>query len=229
MAVNEAQMMGIKAPKERSIIRTSKAKKMPVIGAWKMEAKAGYALVGNYVYYDTLGVVRQHTGEVISVLSGYLRKEFVIADFLHLDNRILAQFSSNQDVLPLPNLALNLKYYIQFPVQKNVMDMQIGVNAWWNTKWYSPEWNYLTGTFHNQHEFAYNNGPYFDAFINMQWKVVTVFIKYQNAGDGWPMDQPDVFSSHKHVITSSGGSGLKLGIWWPFYLSPVQNKKLSTR
>ena len=196
---------------------------------WKMEAKAGYALVGNYVYYDTLGVVRQHTGEVISVLSGYLRKEFVIADFLHLDNRILAQFSSNPDVLPLPNLALNLKYYIQFPVQKNVMDMQIGVNAWWNTKWYSPEWNYLTGTFHNQHEFAYNNGPYFDAFINMQWKVVTVFIKYQNAGDGWPMDQPDVFSSHKHVITSSGGSGLKLGIWWPFYLSPVQNKKLSTR
>ena len=196
---------------------------------WKMEAKAGYALVGNQVYYDTLGVVRQHTGEVISVLSGYLRKEFVIADFLHLDNRILAQFSSNQDVLPLPNLALNLKYYIQFPVQKNVLDMQIGVNAWWNTKWYSPEWNYITGTFHNQKEFAYNNGPYFDAFINMQWKQVTVFIKYQNAGDGWPMEQPDIFSAHRHVITATGGTGLKLGIWWPFYISPVQNKQLSTR
>ena len=196
---------------------------------WKFDAKAGYALVGNYVYYDTLGLAKQHTNGVISVLSGYVRKEFVIANFLHMDNRILAQFSSNQEVLPLPELALNLKYYIQFPVEKNVLDMQIGVNAWWNTKWYSPEWNYITGTFKNQHEYAYNNGIYFDAFVNMQWKQVTLFIKYQNAGDGWPMEQPDPFCSHRRVITSTGGSGLKLGIWWPFYISPVQNNKVSTR
>ncbi|MBO4606166.1 MAG: putative porin [Bacteroidales bacterium] len=194
---------------------------------WKLEAKGGYALVGNYIYYDTLGVVKQHTDGVISVISGYLRKEFVIADFLHMDNRILAQFSSNQEVLPLPALALNLRYFIQFPVQKGVMDMQIGVNAWWNTKWYSPEWNFITGTFNNQKEFAYNNGPYFDAFINMQWKQVTVFIKLQNAGGGWPMDEPDVFSAHRHIITDGGGSGLKIGIWWPFYLSPTENRKLS--
>ena len=104
--------------------------------------------------------------------------------------------------------------------------MQIGVNGWWNTKWYSPEWNYLTGTFHNQKEFAYNNGPYFDAFINMQWKQVTLFIKLQNVGEGWPMEQPDYFSSHKHIVTNGGGTGLKLGIWWPFYISPNQNKRL---
>lgn len=196
---------------------------------WKFEAKGGYALVGNYVYYDTLGLAKQHTDGVISVFSGYLRKEFVIANFLHLDNRVLAQFSSNQEVLPLPELALNLKYFIQFPVEKNVLDMQIGVNAWWNTKWYTPEWNYITGTFKNQHEYAYNNGLYFDAFINMQWKQVTLFIKYQNAGDGWPMEQPDPFCSHRRIITDTGGSGLKLGIWWPFYISPVQNKQLSKR
>ncbi len=193
---------------------------------WKLEAKAGYALVGNPVYYDTLGVVQQYNSNVISVLSAYVRKEFVIANFLHLDNRILAQFSSNQDVIPLPNLALNLRYYIQFPVQPGVLDMQIGVNGWWNTKWYSPEWNYLTGTFHNQKEFAYNNGPYFDAFINMQWKQVTLFVKLQNVGEGWPMEQPDYFSSHKHIVTNGGGTGLKLGIWWPFYISPNQNKRL---
>ena len=26
------------------------------------------------------------------------------------------------------------------------------------------------------------------------------------------------------IITGNGGTGLKLGIWWPFYLSPTQNK-----
>ena len=192
---------------------------------WKLEAKAGYALVSGHVYYDTLGVVRQHNDGVISVLSAYLRKEFVFFNnFLHLDNRVLAQFSSDTEALPLPNLALNLKYFIQFPVQPNVLTMQLGVNAWWNTKWYAPQWNYLTGTFANQNEWAYNNGPYFDAFINMQWKQVTLFVKLQNAGAGWPMDHADYFSTHRHIITGNGGTGLKLGIWWPFYLSPTQNK-----
>ena len=193
---------------------------------WKFEAKAGYALIGNQVYYDTLGIARQHSDGVINVISGYLRKEFVIANFLHLDNKLLAQFSSNQEVLPLPNLTLNLKWFVQFPVEKGVMDMQIGVNAWWNTKWYAPEWNYLTGTFKNQNEWAYNNGPYFDAFLNVQWKQVTLFVKLQNAGAGWPMNHADYFSTHRHIITGNGGTGLKLGIWWPFYLSPTQNKKV---
>ena len=40
MAVNEEQMIGISELSESSIIRTSKAKKMPVMGAWKMAAKA---------------------------------------------------------------------------------------------------------------------------------------------------------------------------------------------
>lgn len=194
---------------------------------WKLEAKAGYALVSNYVYYDTLGVVRQYTADPISVFSGYLRKEFVVGGVLHLDNRILAQYSSNQEVLPLPNLALNLRYFVQFPIQQGVMDMQIGVNAWWNTKWYAPQWNYLTGTFANQNEWAYNNGPFFDAFINVRWKTVTLFVKMQNVGKGWPMDHADYFSAHRHIVTDGGTTGLKLGIWWPFYLSPVQNKQIS--
>lgn len=210
--------------KKQSVTKAEASIKIPYT---KTEARAGYALLGNYCYYDTLGVARQHTADAFSVFSAYLRQEFVIGDFLHLDNRILYQKSGNPDVLPLPELSLNLKYFIQFPVQKGVMDMQIGVNAWWNTKWYSPEWNYITGTFHNQKEWQYNNGPYFDVFVNMQWKNATIFIKLQNAGAGWPMDHADYFSAHRHIVTGNGTTGLKLGIWWPFYISPVQNRQVT--
>ncbi len=194
---------------------------------WKMEAKVGYALLGNWCWYDTLGLARQYSDNVINVLSAYVRKEFVFFNLVHLDNRVLFQHSSVQDVLPLPELALNLKYYLQFPVQKGVMDMQIGAEAWWNSKWYSPQWNYITGTFANQKEWQYNNGPYFDLFINMQWKKATIFVKLQNVGMGWPMDYADYFSTHRHIITGNGTTGLKFGIWWPFYLSPVQNRQVS--
>ena len=40
MATNEEQMIGTKALSDRSIINTSREKTMPVMGAWKMAAKA---------------------------------------------------------------------------------------------------------------------------------------------------------------------------------------------
>ena len=194
---------------------------------WRTSLKAGYALVGGMTWYDTLGVVKQYTDKPVSVFSADLRQEFVIGGLLHLDNHLLAQYSSNQQILPLPALALNLKWFLQFPVQPGVMDMQAGVNAWWNTKWYSPQWNYITGTFASQNEWQYNNGPYFDVFINLQWKKCCIFIKMQNLGKGWPMDHADYFSAHRHIITQNGTSGIKLGIWWPLYPSIEKNPQVS--
>ena len=176
---------------------------------------------------DTLGVVKQYTDKPVSVLSADLRQEFVIGGLFHMDNHLLAQYSSNQDVLPLPALSLNLKWFLQFPVQPGVMDMQAGINAWWNTKWYSPQWNYITGTFASQNEWQYNNGPYFDVFINLQWKKCCIFVKMQNLGKGWPMDHADYFSAHRHIITQNGTSGIKLGIWWPLYPSIEKNPQVS--
>ena len=75
------------------------------------------------------GIARQH-GPAMSVLSASLRKEFVLGP-VHLDHRALLQLSSEPEVVPLPILALNLRYYLQFVVQRdelrrNVMVMQIG-------------------------------------------------------------------------------------------------------
>lgn len=183
---------------------------------WKLEAFFGYSVVSNSMYYDSLGISRQHA-PAVNILSASLRKEFVIADFLHLDNKVLFQYSSDQSVIPLPTIALNLRYFIQFPVKRNIMDMQIGVNGFYNTAWYSPAWNPALGVFHNQTESKYENGPCFDVFINMQWKRACIFVKYENAGMGWPMEKADYFSAHNYIVTQRG---FKFGIFWPFYILP---------
>ena len=152
----------------------------------------------------------------MSVLTASINKEFVLGP-LHLDNKVLFQLSSNQEVLPLPSVALNLKYYIEMNLGKGAMRMQAGINGFYNTAWYSPAWNPALGVFHNQNECKYNNGPYFDAFINMQWKRACLFVKYENAGQGWPMKSFDYFSAHHYINTQRG---LKLGIYWPFYRQP---------
>lgn len=194
------------------------------IPRWKINANVGYTLLANNIYYDAKGQIRQNT-KAMSVLSASLRKEFVLGP-LHLDNRALLQFSSNQEVVPVPTLALNLRYFIQFVVQRddlrrNVMVMQIGANGFYNTAWNSPAWNPNLGVFFNQTDNLYTNGPYLDVFVNVQWKRACIFIKYQNAGNGWPMKKADYFSADHYIVTKSGIEGLKLGIYWPFYTQPA--------
>lgn len=207
-----------------SKISTTRIRGSLSIPRWRLKAGVGYALLSGNIYYDEKGIVRQN-GSPMSVLSVNVDKDFVFGP-LHLDNRLLLQYSSNPEVLPLPNLALNLRYYFQILAQKDdlgreVLSMQIGANAFYNTAWNSPAWNPALGVFHNQNERSYTNGPYFDVFVNMQWKRACIFVKYQNAGQGWPMRRSDYFSADRYIVTQSGMDGLKFGIYWPFYTQPA--------
>ncbi|MBQ5364427.1 MAG: putative porin, partial [Bacteroidales bacterium] len=204
-------------------ISTSQIRGYISIPRWRMSADVGYSLLVNNIYYDTLGIVRQNPIPM-SVLSASLRKEFVLGP-MHLDNRVLVQYSSEPDIVPVPTVALNLRWYAQFVVQRNeakthnVMEMQIGINAFYNSQWYAPSWNPAIGVFHNQHTNLYENGPYFDIFMNIQWKRCCIFLKYQNFGRGWPMRRKDYFTADHYITTLDGTDGLKLGIFWPFYFS----------
>ena len=194
---------------------------------WRLSANVNYGLLANNIYYDTLGVIRQNKTPM-SVLSANLRKDFVIADFLHLDNQLLFQVSSNENVMPLPRLALNGKYFIQFIVQRNdegekVLEMQIGANMFYNTPWYSPAWNPALGVFHNQNQTRYENGPIIDLFVNAQWKRACIFIKIENAAMRW-FDSADYFSAHHYINTQRV---VKFGLFWPFYLQPGKSRSSS--
>ena len=192
---------------------------------WKIYASAGYALLANNIFYDSLGVIRQNP-EAMSVLTAALRKDFHLG-ILRLENSALFQLSSKEDVLPLPKLAVNLRWYLQFPVvSEDVLKMQIGVDARYNTKWYAPGFNPVSGTFYNQREQQYGETPYFDAFMNLQWKQACIFLKMENVGQGWPTKKHDYFSAHRYIHPPRI---FKFGITWPFYPSLGNNRKLSDR
>jgi hypothetical protein len=211
-----------------SKISTTKLEAQLDIPRWRLQASASYGLLAGNIWYDTNGIAQQNTTPM-SVASVYLRKDFVFAsDLVHLENRFLLQYSSDQSVVPLPLLAANLRYYIQFPiVSADVMKMQIGVNTHYNTAWYAPAYNPVAGVFMNQDTYQYGNCPRFDAFVNMQWKTACVFLKFENVGQGWPMERHDYFSAANYIHTTRS---FKIGIYWPFHppLSGV-NRTLSDR
>lgn len=181
------------------------------IPRWNLEATFGYSLLSNNIYIDSLGMAQQNS-TAMSVMSASLSKKIRLG-VLNLDNRLLFQLSSNQEVIPLPKLALNLRYYLQFYVVKNVLNMQVGADFTYNTLYYAPAFSPALGMFHTQNRMEIGNCPYIDAFVNMQWKRASIFVKVENVTQGWTKN--GYFSTYRYIRPQRA---LKFGIWWPFYI-----------
>ena len=124
-------------------------------------------------------------------------------------------------------MALNVRWYLQFNIKDpKILQLQLGVNARYTTLWHAPSYNPVTGTFTAQNKENYGNCPVFDVFINAQWKKCCIFLKLENAGNGWPMERKDYFTAHHYIQTPRM---IKLGISWPFYPRLGKLRTLSER
>lgn len=178
---------------------------------YKFEAYFGYAMLKNNIYLDTLGMAKQNN-DAMSVLTLWLRKDFRAWKF-HFENKALFQISSKEEVVPLPKIALNLRYYLQFNLVKEVLQAQFGVDATFNSKYYSPAYSPALGLFFNQRSEKRGGTPYLDLFVNLQWKRACIFVKVVNIAQDWP--DSDYFSATRYMRPQTA---LKFGIFWPFYI-----------
>lgn len=178
---------------------------------YKFEAGVGYELLKNNLYIDSLGNVLQN-GSAMHVLSVWLTKNFKLGP-LHLDNRVLFQVSSKEEVVTLPKLALDLRYYFEFWAVKNVLNVQAGVDMTYNSKYYAQKYSPALGMFMNQQSEKFGGNPYFDVFVNLQWKRACIFVKVENVLQGTP--RREYFSAYGYLRPQRA---FKIGIWWPFYI-----------
>ena len=181
------------------------------IPKWKLDAFFGYSLLTNAIYFDTLGLPQQ-SNDIINIMTASLMKNFRVWR-IHFDHKVLVQFSSNQEQIPLPLASAHFKYYLQFVVVKNVLTAQLGADATYHTEYYAPAYDPDTGRFRVQNERKIGNYPYVDAFVNLTWKRATIFVKYINATMPWP--NGDYFSALHYIRPQKA---LKLGMTWPFYI-----------
>ena len=116
-----------------SMITRTKIEGKLSIDRWRTQLQAGVENITNYTYLDNVSVgytdandaniktyknnvtVRQNPGS-IQVFSAKLRQDFKFG-ILHLDNEIVYQKSSNNSVLPLPDLAELIVEQDLVPVQ----------------------------------------------------------------------------------------------------------------
>ncbi len=182
------------------------------VPSWALEIGAWQGVVNNKIYYDAQSNVAQ-SNDAISLTSLYARKDFRLGGF-HFDHRVLLQWSTNQEVIPVPLCSAFLSYYYECWVERNkVLRLQIGVDGRFNTSYYAPSYNPALATFYNQREYEVGNYPYLDAFVTAKWKRMRIFLKYQHVNF-------NLFGNGQYV-TAAGyplNPGMfKFGISWGFY------------
>ena len=175
------------------------------VGAWQ-------GVISNKIYYDAQSMVAQ-SSDAISLTSLYAHKDFRLGGF-HFDHRVLLQWSTNQEVIPVPLCSAFLSYYYECWVERNkVLRLQFGVDGRFNTSYYAPSYNPALATFYNQREYKIGDYPYLDVFLTAKWKRMRIFLKYQHVNYN--------LFGNGHYLTTAGyplNPGMfKIGISWGFY------------
>lgn len=163
------------------------------------------------VYYDENSLPQQ-CSDAVSVTSIYAQKDFTIKG-LHLNHRFLVELTSDRKVMPVPTFSAFLSYFYEFWIKRDVLRMQAGVDARYNTSYYAPSWNPALSVFYNQNEVSVGSYPYIDLFVTAKWKRMRIFLKYQHLnchlfGNG------EYFAIAKYPLNPGM---FKFGISWAFY------------
>lgn len=132
--------------------------------------------VKNYIYFDQEALPQQYA-ENIQVLSGNAELNLHLW-ILHIMNKGVYQVSSNEDVLPLPEISSYHNAFIAFKMFKKVLTTQIGADMSYFSAYYGPNYMPATGVFYLQNAKKIGDYPLVSAYLNFHLKTARFYFKY---------------------------------------------------
>lgn len=183
------------------------------IERWRTRLTAGVENIKNYTYFNQQALPEQKGGSM-QILSACLSQNFKVGIF-HLDNEVTWQKSSDQEVLPLPDLSLYHNFYMQFKLAKKVLSVQLGADVRYFTKYYAPAYMPATEQFYLQPDndrVKIGGYPIVNVYANLHLKRTRFYVMMYHVNQG--MSRPDYFLAPHYPINPRV---LKFGLSWNFY------------
>ena len=183
------------------------------IQRWKTNLRAGVENIKNYTYFNQSAMPVQESGN-IQVLSATLKQDFRLG-ILHLDNEVTWQKSSNETVLPLPQLSLYHNLYLLAKIAKKVLTVQIGADVRYFTKYNAPAYTPAIQQFHLQaadDQVEIGGYPIVNVYANLHLKRTRIFAMMYHVNAG--MGESNYFLVPHYPINPRL---FKIGISWNFY------------
>lgn len=154
------------------------------VGKLYFEPQVSLTNLANYIYFDVAAAPRQSTPFQIIQLGGTLAYHGKV---FHAINQVhFTQVTTGADVLRIPQLFANARWYLEGPLFRKALYLQIGVDVHYKSTYFADAYMPATGQFHLQNEFAVNAYPVVDAFVNARINRVRLFAKFAHANQGFP-------------------------------------------
>ncbi len=152
------------------------------VGIHQLEAVGTVANVVNYIYYGTaadglhLGGPRQADAFRLTTLMARYR---LTLGHLNFDNQATYTVGAGpgNEALRIPTLVGESRLYYQGKVFRNALFGQVGVQAYFQSRWKAYDYSPSTQQFFVQDHFTIRNTPMVDVFVNADIKTVGVFFK----------------------------------------------------
>ena len=168
---------------------------------------------GKIISFKNNASVFQHSGN-IQVFSAILQQKFKLG-ILHLDGEIAYQKTSEESIIPLPELSLYGNLYVRGSLVRNVLKAELGADVRYFTKYNAPDYSPVIGQFYlqnPQNQIAIGGCPMVNVYANLQWKRTRIFLMMYNVTQ--TMGNSRYFLAPHYPISPRI---LKLGISWSFF------------
>ncbi|MCM1319846.1 MAG: putative porin [Muribaculaceae bacterium] len=152
--------------------------------------EAGFENLQNYVYFNNADLPAQYGGSV-QLFTARLEQKLNVG-ILNWDNTLTFQTTSRDDVLPLPMLSWYSNLYLHF-LAFRVLDVQLGVDCDYYTRYYAPAYQPATMSFHTQQDVKLGNYPFMNLYATCKLYKVRFFVMMSHINQGW--FSKDYFSS----------------------------------
>jgi hypothetical protein len=168
-----------------------------------------YTLLNNYIYFDALGKPRQETG-AISLLQLVINQDLKYKD-LHLDNTIILQKSTSENIIQVPNIYSKHSLYVEGDIFKKNMLLRFGFDMRYHSAWYANSYMPIIGQFIIQQKQEIPAFPLLDIFVSFKVSDFRFFFKMDNLNGFW-QKQPAYTLYHYPVPDRL----IKFGLGWNF-------------
>lgn len=151
----------------------------------RTQLSAGVENVQNLIYFNSKSLPQQHGGS-IQVFSAALQQQLSLG-ILHWDNSITYQTSADQNILPLPKLAIYSNLYLATRLF-NVLNIQLGFDCDYYTKYTSYNYQPATMSFIIQEgddKTKVGNYPFCNAYFTAKLYKVRFFVLWSHVSQGW--------------------------------------------
>lgn len=184
------------------------------IDRWRTNLRVGVENLKNYAYLGPDAIPLQDGGN-IQVLSAQLKQNFKLGIF-HLDNEVTWQKSSNQSILPLPDLSLYHNFYLLTAIAKKVLTVQLGAEVVYFTKYHAPAYSPGIQQFHLQptaDQVELGGYPFVNIYANLHLKRTRIFVMSTHITQG--IGNAMSFTVPHYPVNPT--QWLRLGVSWNFY------------